>query len=175
MTIARDRWQLHLKTRGQHYHDRAREMEALAAGQPDCGARQAAMAFDALAGIMEQARVARLTRFQHILLRMGEWIAYAECAGCLARRAVRLAQGKLPEKSNRRFDAAAFAAISRIFAREAALRVALEGSRWVTGAGSDTPALDLAAFQRAQAGLMADMDLVADALYGRTAKAARAA
>ena len=31
MTIARDRWQQHLKTRGQHYHDRAREMEALEA------------------------------------------------------------------------------------------------------------------------------------------------
>ena len=24
MTISRDRWQLHLKTRGQHYHDQAR-------------------------------------------------------------------------------------------------------------------------------------------------------
>ena len=27
MTISRDRWQLHLKTRGQHYHDLARESE----------------------------------------------------------------------------------------------------------------------------------------------------
>ena len=24
MTISRDRWQLHLKTRGQHYHEQAR-------------------------------------------------------------------------------------------------------------------------------------------------------
>src|SRR5579871_5850095 len=29
MTISRDRWQLHLKTRGQHYHDQARRLEAL--------------------------------------------------------------------------------------------------------------------------------------------------
>ena len=29
MTIARDRWQQHLKTAAQHYHDAAREMEAL--------------------------------------------------------------------------------------------------------------------------------------------------
>ena len=29
MTISRDRWQLHLKTRGQHYHEQARKMEAL--------------------------------------------------------------------------------------------------------------------------------------------------
>ena len=35
MTISRDRWQLHLKTRGQHYHDRAREFEALHARHPD--------------------------------------------------------------------------------------------------------------------------------------------
>ena len=34
MTISRDRWQLHLKTRGQHYHDRAREVEALHARIP---------------------------------------------------------------------------------------------------------------------------------------------
>src|SRR5271169_5759042 len=29
MTISRDRWQSHLKTRGLHYHERARELEAL--------------------------------------------------------------------------------------------------------------------------------------------------
>ena len=45
----------------------------------------------------------------------------------LARRAARMAEGKLNEKANLRFDAAALAAISRIFAREAALRVAQDG------------------------------------------------
>ena len=39
MTISRDRWQLHLKTRGQHYHERAREFEALDARHPDVGRR----------------------------------------------------------------------------------------------------------------------------------------
>jgi alkylation response protein AidB-like acyl-CoA dehydrogenase len=29
MTISRDRWQLHLKTRGDHYHEQARQLEAL--------------------------------------------------------------------------------------------------------------------------------------------------
>src|SRR5437588_2274291 len=42
MTISRDRWQTHLKTRGQHYHDRARELEALAAARPGVGADLAA-------------------------------------------------------------------------------------------------------------------------------------
>ena len=38
MTISRDRWQSHLKTRGQYYHERAREFEALHARHPNVGA-----------------------------------------------------------------------------------------------------------------------------------------
>src|SRR5207302_361532 len=86
MNFRRDRWQLHLKTRGQHYHDQARQSEALHAKHPDVGAGMAALALHALAEVMERARVGRLTRFQHILLRLGEWIAWAECAATLARR-----------------------------------------------------------------------------------------
>ena len=172
MTIARDRWQYHLKTRGQHYHERAREMEALEAAHPDLGARAAAFALHTLADVMEQARAARLTRHQHILLRIGEWIAYAECAATMARRAARLADGKLTEKANRRFDANIFAAVSRVFAREAAFKVAQEGHRWVIGAGGEAAPPDFAALHRMQAGLMADMDLIAAALYGRGAKPA---
>jgi len=182
MTISRDRWQLHLKTRGQHYHDRARAFEALHASQPRVGADVAALALHALAEVMERARVAKLTRHQHILLRLGEWIAYAESAGALARRAALLEQRKLPDKANQRFDAMGLAAISRIFAREAALRVADEGMRWILGAAAERAAApDVAAFEaavnlrairQAQAGLMADMDFVADVLYGRAAKPA---
>ena len=146
MTISRDRWQLHLKTRGQHYHERAREFEALHARNASVGAGTAALAFHALAEVMEKARVARLTRYQHILLRLGELIAYAECAGSLCRRAVRLAENKLHEKANRRFDATALAAISRVFAREAAFKVAEDGLRWAIGAGGVGEA-EIAAFE----------------------------
>ena len=135
MTISRDRWQLHLKTRGQHYHEQAKKFEALHASHADVGADSAALALHALAEVMERCRVARLTRYQHILLRLGELIAYAECAGSLARRASLLAENKLNEKASRRFDATALAAVSRIFAREAALKVAEDGLRWVVGAG----------------------------------------
>src|SRR5271165_1911377 len=38
MTISRDRWQSHLKTRGRYYHDRARECEDLDARHPNVGA-----------------------------------------------------------------------------------------------------------------------------------------
>jgi alkylation response protein AidB-like acyl-CoA dehydrogenase len=181
MTISRDRWQSHLKTRGQHYHEQARALEALHARHPEVGANIAVLGLHALAEVMEKARVARLTRHQHILLRLGEWIAYAECAGSLARRAALKAEGRLNEKANQRFDATALAALSRIFAREAALKVAEEGLRWIVGANGVSDAemaafeasLGLPAVHRAQAGLISDMDDIADVLYDRVAKQAK--
>jgi alkylation response protein AidB-like acyl-CoA dehydrogenase len=178
MTISRDRWQLHLKTRGQHYHDQAKKFEELHGRHPNVGAESAALALHALAEVMERARVARLTRYQHILLRLGELIAYAESAGSLAHRAALMAENKLREKANRRFDATALAALGRIFARQAALKVAQEGLSWVIGTGGMTDAelpgfetsLGLPAIHRAQAGLITDMDYIADVLYGRAVK-----
>ena len=67
----------------------------------------------------------------------------------------------------------ALAAISRVYAREAALKVAEEGVRWVSGAADPAPsaalvaALPLDAVRAAQAGLLADMDAVADVIYDR--------
>jgi hypothetical protein len=124
---------------------------------------------------MEQARVNRLTRNQHVLFRLGELVAYAECAGALARRAAAAAAGTLSNKADDRFSPETLAAISRVFAREAALRVALDGTRWVLGA-AEPGAIDAAGFdaaigtkavEQAQAGMIADMDRVADALYDR--------
>jgi len=183
MTISRDRWQIHLKTRGQHYHAEAQKYEELHARHSNVGADLAAMALHALAEVMEKARAARLTRHQHVLLRLGELIAYAECSASLARRAALAAENKLNEKANKRFDAAALAALSRIFAREAALRAAEDGLRWVIGAGgvgdAEIPALEailgLPAIHRAQSGLISDLDYVADVLYGRAAKRAELA
>src|SRR6185437_4470077 len=126
MTISRDRWQLHLKTRGQYYHEQAQKLEQVHSGCPEVGAEIAALASHALAEVMERARTGRLTRYQHVLLRVGELISYAECAGSLVRRAARLAEGKLNEKAHRRFDAATLAVLRRAFAREAAFKVAEE-------------------------------------------------
>jgi len=181
MTISRDRWQSHLKTRGQLYHEEAKKLEALHALHPGVGANIAALASYALAEVMETARLGRLTRFQHILLRLGELIAYAECAGSLARRAAQAAENKVHEKANRRFDPAALEMFSRIFARETALKVAEDGLRLVIGGGGVTDAelpaleqaLQLPAIHRAQAGLVADMDAIADVLYDRAVKSAR--
>src|ERR1700757_4508035 len=57
MTISRDRWQLHLKTHGQHYHEQARELEALHSQTSNVGANIAALAYHVLAEVMEKARV----------------------------------------------------------------------------------------------------------------------
>jgi alkylation response protein AidB-like acyl-CoA dehydrogenase len=181
MTIARDRWQLHLKTRGDHYHEQARSLEALHGRHPNVGANFAALALHALAEILERARHAKLTRHQHILLRAGEWISYAESAAALARRAALAEQGKLPEKANQRFDSTALAAISRIFGRDACLRVGEDGLRWVAGCASGAApaeiaglasAINLPAVHQAQSGLIPDMDFVADVLYGRAMRSA---
>jgi alkylation response protein AidB-like acyl-CoA dehydrogenase len=170
MTIARDRWQQHLKTSGAYYHDAARDLDGVS---DDCGGPTAALALECLGTVLEACRTGRLTRSQHVLLRLGELISYAECAGALARRAAASAAGALPEKSDTRLDAAALAAVSRVFAREAALKVAEEGLRWVVGAcsGADLAgALPLNRVRAAQSGLLADMDRVADALYRREAE-----
>jgi alkylation response protein AidB-like acyl-CoA dehydrogenase len=178
MTIARDRWQTNLKTRGQYFKDRARECDQLHETHAAVGANIAALGLRALAEVMEHARSGRLTRHQHILFRLGELIAWAECAGCLCRRAARAADGKLNEKADVRFDAVELAAIARVFAREAALKIASDGLRWVAGAGGASES-DMAALQRdlgmsavhcAQVGLISDMDYVSDALYGRAAR-----
>jgi alkylation response protein AidB-like acyl-CoA dehydrogenase len=178
MTISRDRWQLHLKTRGQYYHDQAHALEQLHAQCCDVGADVAALALHSLAEVVENARVARLTRHQHVLLRLGELIAYAECAACLARRAARAADNKLHEKADRRFDPETLSTISRVFAREAALKVAEEGLRLTLGAGGVSPndvsvfetVLHVSEIHCAQAGVMADMDFVADVLFSRVVK-----
>jgi alkylation response protein AidB-like acyl-CoA dehydrogenase len=179
MTIGRDRWQQHLKSSGLYYREIASELRTLHARHPDVGAGTAALASEALGSVLEACRLGRLTRNQHVLFRLGELIAYAEGAACFAGRAAAALDGKLPEKADHRFDAATLAAMSRVFARDAAQKVADEGARWVIGAGSADggaaagattsfeSSLGLDAVHAAQAGLIADMDCVADALYGR--------
>jgi len=175
MTIARDRWQTHLKTRGQHYHDDATRLRELATSSPGVGADVAALAADGLGHLLERARVGRLTRNQHLLFRLGALIARVEAAGALARRAAAAANGGLPEKADHRLDQESLALASRVYAREAAHAVASEGLRWVVGADG-VPSTELAAFEASlgaaairasQAGLVADMDRLAQRLYQR--------
>ncbi|MEZ5141476.1 MAG: acyl-CoA dehydrogenase family protein [Acidimicrobiales bacterium] len=173
MTISRDRWQSHLKTRGAHYHDAATDLEALHARRPEVGAGTAALAHHALAEVLEACRVGRLTRNQHVLLRLGQLIALAEGAAAFARAAAVALDGATPAKAGFRLAPPAMAAASRVNARDVALTIASEGMRWVIGAGGAgalaglPAAVRLDAIHAAQDGLLADEDLVADHLYDR--------
>jgi len=176
MTIGRDRWQHHLKTHGQHYHDLGKRLEGVHREHPKVGADTAALAAHALAEVMERARAKRLTRNQHVLFRIGELASHVEGAAAFTRRAVRAEVDELNPKTPRRFDAATVAAMARVFAREAAQRVAVDGMRWVIGAepegDTDVQSLEASAglsrIYAAQAGLIDDMNQVGDALYERS-------
>jgi len=170
-TIARDRWRVHLQTRGQYYTEAAAALGALHAKNAKVGADTVALGMSALSAILEHARVGRLTRNQHILFRLGEWIAMAESAAALARSA---AADERASSSTARYPSyaspAAVQAMSRIYAREVAMRVATEGLRWIQGSqdqnvsGDLATALNLASVYHSQHGLLADTDLVAHAI-----------
>ena len=157
-TISRDRWQLHLKTKGAYYNDWAAQMEALAHVNNHSGAATAALALRALAVLLERARIDRLTRNQHILFRLGELIAFAETAAVFAERSISHPTEAMP------FSPETLQAMSRIHARDAALKIATDGLRWAIGAGQSDPnlasSLHLPDIYAAQAGLLDDMDFV---------------
>lgn len=173
MTISRDKWQDHLRSRGAHYHEEARRAEALHRQRPEVGAGTAALALHALAEVMERSRVERLTRNQHVLFRLGELAALAEGAAALARRAAKAAVGELDPKADHRFAPGTLATISRINAREAAHRVALDGLRWVFGANGALDdqaaglldAVHMQAVLQSQRGGIEDMNALCDALF----------
>lgn len=173
MTICRDRWQIHLKTHGGFYHDQARPMEDLHKKNNQVGANVVSYCMHGLAELLELARLQRLTRYQHILFRLGELIAHAEGAASLARRAARAADGSLNPKAHARFNPETLAALSRIAARNTAMKIVCEGARWIGGLVSESEAVNLEKksfipqIYRAQSGLIQDMDYVADVLYGR--------
>jgi alkylation response protein AidB-like acyl-CoA dehydrogenase len=161
-TIARDRWQQHLKSRGDFYKEWANRLALIHREQPENGFNYAAMAMRAIATILERCRLDRLTRNQHVLFRLGELIAYAETAAVFAERVVDKPTEAIA------LDVPTRQALSRIFGREAALKVATDGLRWAIGAGQTDPALaqslDLPGIYQAQEGLVADMDFAAGQL-----------
>lgn len=161
-TIARDRWQEHLKSRGAYYTAWAAQLDALHAAQPENGADTAALALRALSALLERCRLDRLTRHQHLLFRLGEWVAYAETAAIFSQRVCDQPTEAIA------LDVPTRRALARIHARDAALRVATDGLRWVIGAGQTdanlAQALPLPAIYQAQAGLIQDMDFVAGQL-----------
>jgi alkylation response protein AidB-like acyl-CoA dehydrogenase len=171
ITIGRGRWQEHLKSGGDYYHANARDLEAFHAEHPTVGADIVALAHHALAELLEECRLEKLTRHQHILMRLGALIAQGEGAAALARRAQRAADKQLNPKGSKRLKPRALAAASRVYARGAALAIATEALHLVAGAdgalGELEQRLDLASIHGAQGGLFADLGEVKEAVYGR--------
>ena len=163
-TIARDRWRDNLQQRGQYYARLAPAVEALHARAPGVGADVAALAMRALHVLVEHARLQRLTRNQHILFRLGEWVSAVEVAAAFARYAADPGVKVSP------FPPEVVQAMSRIYAREAAALVACQGLRWIYGADEAADlaqlsgAMNMPALQATQRGLIDDMDRIAAAL-----------
>ena len=134
MTIARDRWQQHLKTRGDYYLDLGARAGGPARHAPEVGADVAALALECLAGVLEACRVGRLTRNQHVLLRLGELVALRRGS----RRAGPPRRGgrgrHLPEKADRRFGPTRWPRSAGSSPARPRSRSAEEGVRWVAGA-----------------------------------------
>ncbi len=161
-TIARDRWREHLISRGEFYAVWAERLEEKQRQEPDNGAGTAALTLRALAIILERCRLDRLTRNQHILFRLGELITYAETAAIFSERVVTHPTEAIA------LDIPTRQALARIHARDAALKVAVDGLRWTMGAGQSDPdlanKLNLPAIYQAQNGLVQDMDYARDRL-----------
>ena len=172
MTIARDRWQQHLKTSGAYYRDAARSSRRCR--RPPRWAPRAALALECLAEVLEACRVGRLTRNQHVLLRLGELspTPSAQARWPAVPRAA--AAGALPDKADTRFDAGrarrgqpGLRPGGGAQGRRGGLAV---GGRRRARAQTWPPPCRWSGCGRAQAGLLADMNLVANALYRREAE-----
>ena len=131
MTIYRGRWQEHLKTRGAYYNTIADEMDSIHAKTPDVGADVMALGLRALAAVLEECRLQRLTRHQYITFKLGELIANAEVAAAFCRS---IGNGKIIEGC--KFDADTLKAMCRVNARETAYDIAARGAKLVLSAGT---------------------------------------
>jgi alkylation response protein AidB-like acyl-CoA dehydrogenase len=173
-TIGRDRWRVHLQSRGEYYRSMAAGLEGLHRESPDVGAHAAALAARIVYEATERARIGRLTRHQHVLFRLGEMMMDAEVAATFCRYAA----GRGNPRFAPLFGPAALKEMSRVAARQAALDVATEAIRWIGGCEADgtgevTGDLDrafrLADVHAAQRGLVSDMDVVARAIVEQDA------
>ena len=160
MTIYRGRWKEHLQTRGKYYLDWAARLDAAHAKKSDAGADSAALGLRALAGILEECRLQKLTREQFVTFKLGEMIANAEVAAVFAEKCC---NGEVTEGS--RFDLATLCTMSRVLSREMAFFVAHQGIKYVVGAGTGgadnlSAAIHPLEIRNRMSGLLADSDAV---------------
>jgi len=163
MTIYRGRWQEHLKTRGEYYKTMASQMDDLHSKNPNLGADACALSLRALAAVLEESRINKLTRHQHFTFKLGSLIAMNEIAFnfCKAASAENYSETV-------RFDRKTLETMAEIMAKNTAIKTAMEGASLVLSA-IDEPAgfsdkINLRQIEAKQKGLLASMDFVAAAL-----------
>ena len=161
MTIFRGRWQEHLKSRGQYYIKQAEGFDALHAQNPEVGADSVALGLRALARVLEDCRVNKLTRHQYVTFQLGDLISEMEVAAVFTREC---ANKRITEGS--RFDLSSLCTMARVNARQSAFKVAGEGMRLILGTcpaintAELSQAVNLVAIEDKMRGLIDDMDVV---------------
>jgi hypothetical protein len=163
MTIYRGRWQEHLKTRGEYYMQMAKELEELSKKNNETGAYEASLALKALANILEECRINKLTRHQYVTFVLGRLISMAEHSYIFSKTAM---SDKLSETV--KFDLPTYRAMARVFAKNTALKIAIEGGSTVLGFNeSSAKVLDkinLSEIEKRQYGILSDMEMISSSL-----------
>jgi alkylation response protein AidB-like acyl-CoA dehydrogenase len=159
--ISTFRWKKSRKSKGAFYNGIVSEMAALNETHPDLGAGFYAICARALNELIDLAHVNRLTRQQHVMFALADLMTHVEVGAALARKAARTADAG---------DAATATVktASRIFAAENVLTILMGTNTLEPEAVSafleTIQYTDLMASYR---NLVADMDQMADALFGR--------
>lgn len=170
-TIARDRWQQHLKTGGGFYAQMAQDAAQLAARAPNIGADIVAYGVRALREVFERCRAHRLTRHQHVLFRLGDFAARIESALSLCHATQGRGRGPKPAPEVHQ-------AMARVYAREMCWTMVCDAMALLRGCDlkedrrSLETALCLGEISDLQVGKMTDMDLIAKAIVALEPKEA---
>jgi len=171
--ISTFRWKKTRKTKGEYYLGIGREMQAAQeGGSVKAGCHLYARCANALNEAIQLAHENGLTRQQILMFALADMMTWVEVGVALARKAIAAVKAGDP-------DAEKLCAMSRIFAAETSQLVGANCLRVAVGTGQ-LPSEKVSAFTEAAhlpelfmgcRSVVADMDLVADILFGRRSNA----
>lgn len=167
--ISTFRWKKTRKSKGGFYGAMAEEMDALQARCGNCGARFYAVCARAVNAAVNLAHENRLTRLQHVMFALADMMTHLEVGISLARKAAAAAEAGTP-------GAPRLGAASRVFANEVA-RLVVSRCRMIAQGSDKLEASTREAFlaqigepelAQSYAGVITDMDMLADILFERS-------
>lgn len=128
---------------------------------PNVGADSVALGFRALARVLDDCRMNKLTRHQYVTFMLGDLISEMEVAAVFTRQC---ANKVVTEGS--RFDINTLSTMARVNARQSAFKTATDGMRLILGtcpalnAAELSQAVNLVGIEEKMLGLIDDMDVV---------------